>query len=105
MKAVAIHVCLFCLVAVTCATGRAQTEAPSPGNTQLELLAKKIDEQSAKIDALSQQLLQIELQLSKPGVMIGESVPSPSPPPAPVLDLARANANSHTVARGETLTS
>jgi len=109
MKSFAIHVCLFCLAAATCATARAQTEAPipapSPENTQLELLVKKIDEQNAKIDALSQHLLKIEQQLSKPGVMIGEPTPIPVAAPVPSIDPARTNANSHTVARGETLTS
>jgi LysM repeat protein len=105
MKAFATHVCLFCLAAATCATARAQTPTPGSETMQLELLTKKIDEQNAKIDALSQHLLKIELQLSKPGVMIGESSPAPSAPPTPTIDPARANASSHTVARGETLTS
>jgi LysM repeat protein len=105
MKAFATHVCLFCLTAATCATAHAQTPTPGSETMQLELLTKKIDEQNAKIDALSQHLLKIELQLSKPGVMIGESSPAPSAPPAPTIDPARANASSHTVARGETLTS
>jgi LysM repeat protein len=105
MKAFATHVCLFCLAAATYATAHAKTPTPGSETMQLELLAKKIDEQNAKIDALSQHLLKIELQLSKPGVMIGESSPAPSAPPAPTIDPARANASSHTVARGETLTS
>jgi LysM repeat protein len=91
----------------------AQTPAPnsrkSDDATQLEALAKKIDEQNAKIDALSQEILKLEQQLAhiRPGVMIGESTPSGtgpataagSPPPHP------AGGNTHIVARGETLTS
>lgn len=110
MKAFAIPGFLCCLAAATCATARAQTAVETPASTsgtmQLELLTKKIDEQNAKIDALSQHLLKIEQQLSKPGVMIGEPTPIPGTAvPAPSIDPAHANANSHTVARGETLTS
>ena len=81
MRAFAIHVCVCCLAMANCATARAQaaTESPAPalGTSQLELLTKKIDEQNAKIDALSQHLLKIEQQLSKPGVMIEEPTPIP----------------------------
>ncbi len=109
MRAFAIYACLFCLAAATCATARAQAavETPPPlsETMQLELLTKKIEKQNAKIDALSQQLLKIEQQLAKPGVMIGGSTPVPASTPAPAIDQAHANANSHTVSRGETLTS
>jgi LysM repeat protein len=94
-------------------TAPAQSPAPQEGKSaesaQLEALAKKIDEQNAKIDALSQEILKLEQQLShaKPGVMIGEGAPAPasaaaagaSPSHSPV------EGNTHTVARGETLTS
>jgi LysM repeat protein len=94
-------------------TASAQSPAPQEGKSaesaQLEALAKKIDEQNAKIDALSQEILKLEQQLShaKPGVMIGEGAPAPasaaaagaSPSHSPV------EGNTHTVARGETLTS
>ncbi len=88
-----------------------QTFAPSPGKQsseamQLQLLTKKIDEQNAKIDILSQQILKLEQQLShtRPGMMIGEAEPSQSksastPIPRP------AGTTTHTVQRGETLTS
>ena|SRR6476469_6738883 len=62
-------------------TASAESPAPHEGKSsesaQLEALAKKIDEQNAKIDALSQEVLKLEQQLShaKPGVMIGEAVP------------------------------
>lgn len=76
---------------------------------QLEVLTKKIDEQNTKIDALSQQILKLEQQISsiRPGVMIGDStataapataVSGSSPAPAPA-------GNAHVVAKGETLTS
>jgi LysM repeat protein len=95
-------------------TASAQTPEPksrkSDDAAQLEALAKKIDEQNAKIDALSQEILKLEQQIAhiRPGVMIGESTPSgTSPaaaagagsPPHPV------GGNTHIVSRGETLTS
>ena len=93
-------------------TASAQTPAPksrkSDDATQLEALAKKIDEQNAKIDALSQEILKLEQQLAhiRPGVMIGESTPSATTPaPAAGSPLHPAGGNTHIVARGETLTS
>jgi LysM repeat protein len=98
---------------------RAQTFAPtqikpkpSPAPTMdLQTLAKKIDEQNAKIDMLSQQIFKLEQALaaaSRPGVMIGEGAStSTSPTATPVAETPRTsgNGNSHIVARGETLTS
>jgi LysM repeat protein len=72
-------------------------------------LAKKIDEQNAKIDALSQEVLKLEQQLShaKPGVMIGEAAPL-APATAAAAGVSASHSpvegNTHTVARGETLT-
>ena len=96
-------------------TVSAESPTPSEGKSaesaQLEALAKKIDEQNVKIDALSQEILKLEQQLShvRPGVMIGESTPAPAlaataavPASAPHSTVA---GNTHTVARGETLTS
>ncbi len=72
-------------------------------------LAKKIDEQNAKIDALSQEILKLEQQVSqiRPGIMIGESTPSPANAAAPAMSPSHpaAAGNTHIVARGETLTS
>jgi LysM repeat protein len=99
------------------ATAFAQTFATTPAKSsdasQLEALTKKIDEQNAKIDILSQEIIKLEQQIShaRPGIMIGEGAPpisttatSTSSPvtesPRPIL-----NGNSHTVSRGETLTS
>src|SRR6266576_620470 len=63
----------------------AQTFAPSPNpaasqTAQLQELTKKIEEQNAKIDMLSQQILKLQQQIGtqRPGVMIGEGAPSPS---------------------------
>jgi LysM repeat protein len=93
-------------------TASAQTPAPEPAKStdtnQLEALAKKIDEQNAKIDALSQEILKLEQQVShiRPGIMIGESTPAPGSPAAPASSPSYpAVGNTHIVARGETLTS
>jgi len=92
-------------------TASAQTpspESPKPSYApQLEALAKKIDEQNAKIDALSQEILKLEQQVShiRPGVMIGEKENTPSSPAAPGESASHPmNGTTHTVARGETLT-
>jgi LysM repeat protein len=116
MKLAAIFCAMF-LFGLLC-TGSAQTPAPkadkSDDATQLEALAKKIDEQNVKIDALSQEILKLEQQIAhiRPGVMIGESTPSAAnPAAAPAAAVAAgssplpAGANTHIVARGETLTS
>ena len=92
-------------------TASAQTPAPEPLKSdapQLEALAKKIDEQNAKIDALSQEILKLEQQIShiRPGVMIGEKENTPSSPAASAESASHpVSGNTHTVARGETLTS
>jgi len=93
-------------------TASAESPAPHEGkltqSAQLEALAKKIEEQNAKIDALSQEILKLEQQLShaKPGVMIGEAAPAPATAPAAGVSTSHSpvEGNTHTVARGETLT-
>ena len=111
MKIFAIAAVFF-LCAVPFAVAWAQAPSPesskSPESVQIEMLVKKIDDQNTKIDALSQEILKLEQQIShiRPGVIIGESTPSVptggasgGSPPSPV------SGNTHTVARGETLTS
>jgi len=114
------------LIALASSNGFAQTIAPTPHASatqaaagqaaQLQELTKKIEEQNAKIDMLSQQILKLQSQLSnqRPGVMIGEGAPSTSTStstvststPAAAEPSAKAgDGNSHIVARGETLTS
>jgi LysM repeat protein len=89
----------------------AQTFTSPPNNSsnpQLEALAKKIDEQNAKIDALSQQILRLQQEISekRPGVIIGENPATPSASAAPAEAVSHPpGTNTHTVARGETLTS
>src|SRR5713226_8604516 len=74
----------FVLAALFGSISSAQTFAPTPvkssDTAQLEALAKKIDEQNAKIDTLSQQILKLQQQLAstRPGVMIGEGAPATS---------------------------
>ena len=92
-------------------TASAESPAPHEGKSaesaQLEALAKKIDEQNAKIDALSQEILKLEQQLShaRPGVMIGEGSPAPATAAGASASHSPVEGNTHTVARGETLTS
>ncbi len=97
-----------------CANASAQTFAGNDKSEKmLEALSKKIDDQNAKIDTLSQQILKLEQAISKntrPGVIIGET-PSPSPAATTAATAAEApkptqqSGNSHVVAKGETLTS
>jgi LysM repeat protein len=93
-----------------------QTFAPTPKTApaqtvDLQALAKKIDEQNAKIDALSQQILKLQQSIAnqRPGVMIGEGAPSTSTSTSTAAAVESAaktgNGNTHIVARGETLTS
>ena len=113
----------FVLLALANSNGFAQTLAPTPHATatqsaaaEIQQLTKKIDEQNAKIDMLSQQILKLQVQLSnqRPGVMIGEGAPSASTSTSATSTSTSAsqepsakadNGNSHIVARGETLTS
>jgi LysM repeat protein len=105
---------IFCAIgALALWTAFAEVPAPQEGKSaesaQLEALAKKIDEQNAKIDALSQEILKLEQQLShaRPGVMVGEAAPAPASAAAPAASASHSAVagNTHTVARGETLTS
>jgi LysM repeat protein len=81
--------------------------SPSPG--EMATLEKKIDQINTKIDALSQQILKLEQQVSRPGTIIGETTPSAVPSAAASASETAhppaSNGNTHVVARGETLTS
>ena len=80
---------------------------------QLQELSKKIDEQNAKIDMLSQQILKLEQEIKnhRPGVMIGEgrhnspSTDDKSVHRAPEACQSRQSATVTSSRRGETLTS
>ena len=95
------------LLCVALAQSPAAKAGKSDDNAQLQALAKKIDEQNAKIDALSQEILKLEQQIAhiRPGVMIGESTPSTAPASEAAAGSHAASGNTHIVARGETLTS
>jgi LysM repeat protein len=104
----------FISAAVLNLIASAQTAAPTPAKSsdaaQLEALTKKIDEQNAKIDTLSQQILKLQQQIAnaRPGVMIGEGASPSSAPTTPLPETSPrgpTNGSSHVVARGETLTS
>ena len=104
MKSLAFCAVFFLLAAAAFA----QTPQPSPAPGEMISLEKKIDELNTKIDALSQHILKLEQQVSRPGTMIGET--SPSPPPNAATTPSEsvhppASGTSHVVARGETLTS
>ncbi len=102
MKILAIGV----LAAIFSAQAFAQTPNDTSSAAQLEAISKKLDEQNAKIDALSQQILKMQEQLAKPGVMIGETAPPASTVSSPAsTEPTHAAGNTHTVMRGETLTS
>ena len=104
MKRAVMYSSSLLLTALICMTASAQTPSGDKSEAALiEALSKKIDLQNSKIDALSQQILKLEQQVSaiRPGVMIGET-------PAPVTaDVPKPpqTGNSHVVAKGETLTS
>src|SRR5215471_680633 len=109
----AVIFCATLLLGLLCGAS-GQTSASKSGKSsdtaiQLEALAKKIDEQNAKIDALSQEILKLEQQIAhnRPGVMIGESTPSTTTGLAASTGAPShpAGGNTHIVARGETLTS
>jgi len=78
---------------------------PAPA-AQLEALAKKIDEQNAKIDVLSQQILKLQQELAdkRPGIIIGENAPATTPTASADAAHPATGGTTHTVARGETLT-
>jgi len=111
MKVAAIFCATFFLGVSLFLTASAQTPSPDSSKSldvsQLEALAKKIDEQNAKIDALSQEILKLEQQVShiRPGVMVGESTPSGTAAASGESPSHLAGENTHIVARGETLTS
>ena len=121
MKALAVHLSALCICCVSIyAQSPTRSLAPSSDSARLDMLAKKIDEQNAKIDLLSQQILKLEQQLSnsRSGIVSGESTPAApittsTTAPAPVTSMYHATpapaaamgGNTHTVERGETLTS
>ncbi|HYJ03520.1 MAG TPA: LysM peptidoglycan-binding domain-containing protein [Chthoniobacterales bacterium] len=112
MNRLALASLAFVCAATVCTNAHAQAASGDKSEkVLLEALSKKIDEQNAKIDILSQQILKLEQQVVKvrPGVIIGET-PSPTATHSASTDAPKAtpvpqSGNSHVVAKGETLTS
>jgi LysM repeat protein len=85
-----------------------QAQAPASATENSEApellsLSKKIDQQNAKIDLLSQQILRLQQEIERPkaisaGSLAQGAAETSSPAPA-------AGGSTHVVARGETLTS
>jgi len=110
ISSAALFLCGSLVSAQTFTSTPAKSSSSSSEATLLLALTKKIEEQNAKIDILSQQILKLEQQVShmRPGIMIGESEPSPATAGTAATPVPRSpsgNGNTHTVARGETLTS
>ena len=104
--------CAVVLFLALISSAAAQSPPPhdNPDAARLDAVSKKIDDLNVKIDALSQQMLKMEQQLSamsRPGVMIGEATPSPGAAVAaePAKSPPPQSGNTHTIAKGETLTS
>jgi LysM repeat protein len=101
MKSLALCVVFFLPVAAAFA----QSPQPSSAPGDMIALERKIDELNTKIDALSQHILKLEQQASRPGTMIGETTPAPAAVTTENAHPSPANGTTHVVARGETLTS
>ena len=93
----------------TSLTLQLHAQSPSPAaetsseNSELLTLSRKIDEQNAKIDLLSQQILRLQQEMQHPkATSLGSPLPAAAEAVAPS---ATAGAATHVVARGETLTS
>lgn len=99
---------VLCALFLLPAAGFAQTPQPSNAPGDMGTLEKKIDELNAKMDALSQHILKLEQQSSRPGTIIGESSPTPVPNATAVttesVHSSAGTGTTHVVARGETLT-
>jgi LysM repeat protein len=89
---------------LVCSYSAAQN--PEKSESALENLTKKIDEQNTKIDALSQQILKLQQDISqrKAGPAVENATPLPSTS-AEVAAHPENGAATHVVTRGETLTS
>jgi LysM repeat protein len=103
--------CRYFLAFLACnavlATAVFAQEAASEGNpeaAQLLNLSRKIEQQNAKIDLLSQQILRLQQEIEHPVAGASAAAPhanEPSIPTAPAVP----NGRTHVVAKGETLTS
>ncbi len=90
---------LLCVLAFIAATAVAQTS-----DSQLEIIGRKLDAQSAKLDQLSQRIGQLEQAVT--GAKASHSPEAtPSEPPVASAAPVTAGTTTHVVERGETLTS
>jgi LysM repeat protein len=90
---------------LVCSYGAAQNDEKS--ESALENLTKKIDAQNTKIDALSQQILKLQQEISQ-SKGAGPAIENATPPPSTSAEVAAHTENggvTHVVTRGETLTS
>jgi LysM repeat protein len=90
-------------------TVQLDAQSPNPAaetsseSAELLTLSRKIDEQNAKIDLLSQQILRLQQQIQHPNATsLGSPLPATAEAAAPATT---TGASTHVVARGETLTS
>ena len=104
--------CLLLVGATALCSAASAQPGDKPDNVTLETIVKKLDEQNMKIDALSQQILKLEQQVSGKtgGVMIGEATPPPASAASAGASASSpsatpASGNAHVVAKGETLIS
>ena len=90
---------------LVCSYSAAQN--PEKSESALENLTKKIDAQNTKIDALSQQILKLQQEIS-PSKGAGAAIENATPLPSMSAEVATHTENggaTHVVTRGETLTS
>ena len=103
--------CCYFLAFLACnaalAIGAVAQEATSSGNpeaAQIFNLSRKIEQQNAKIDLLSQQILRLQQEIEHPAVGASATAPRSTESSIPTAS-AVPNGRTHVVAKGETLTS
>jgi LysM repeat protein len=97
----------LCLVLVSCTLLAAPAPAQTPANSEaaeLAALSKKIDEQNVKIDALSQQILKLQQEVTRAKAGANPALVG-VPEETAATPIPAGNGNSHVVTKGETLTS
>lgn len=101
-----------CLAAMCSFTHAADPKSkpanPKPANKDIEALRETIEEQSRQIEALTQQIAHLTELLEAHGIATATATPAPSPAPestAPATAGIVETPGTHTVTKGETLTS
>jgi LysM repeat protein len=87
-------------------SGFAQESAATASSPDAQLidLSRKIDQQNAKIDLLSQQILRLQQEIEHPGSGATATMSRAAEAPIPAAS-ALPTGRTHVVAKGETLTS